>query len=100
MDSAYSENGCPTIVTKDHALKALRKHAEGTELSFTRQEVWSSLAIWCRCANRAAHLNSSFPMSPFINILGDLKSTTSLQWTSLAAADVPLFTHLIMHTVF
>jgi cold shock CspA family protein len=69
MDSAYSENGCPTIVTKDHAVKALRKHAEGTELSFTRQEVEFLGDLVSVCKSRGT-FKFQFPNVPLYKYTG------------------------------
>jgi hypothetical protein len=69
MDSAYSDAGKPTLVTKEHALNALKKHAESTEQSFSRADIEFLADLISVCKARGT-FKFQFPNVPMYKYTG------------------------------
>lgn len=66
MNVAFSENQTPTLITTEHAIEALKEHAENTEALFSEQEKELLNSIISVCKARSAY-KFTFPnMSPVL----------------------------------
>ena len=66
MQTAYTENQCATLITANHALEALKEHAENTASLFSEQEKEFLGSIISVCKTRGAY-KFRFPnMSPIL----------------------------------